>query len=593
MKKIMILKQDNIKASQGVSREVKACQGKSRRVRSSKFLGGIWVLMALMLMGLTGCINDVPFYKEEPEIKGDVVDYYITLTLTLPTQTYDTRSSTTADGESSSGYLEGSVNEVQLKQATLYFYDLSSYKVLLVVNEDPIIQTREALVDKQFGLTYRVTLEDLKKVLGKRVGLVVVGNEGSVYSGITHSLEEGADVFTAKFSISSPMQRPIGDFGNDNKGQIMPLVNANEFTVDFSEIPASGTDQEISKNIKEKLNFSNNTIFLTPQLEMERAVARIDWKDTDRSQMEIKDPNIYQIGKTALYIELYSLQEFNINKQSYLFKHTAKGTTKGANSEQKLFGKERKIPDGTKTDENSDDSDDEEESLYNWVAGADWGSLTNSSYNKGGTFLNSSIIDPEKSIITGVNGNTGSIKISELSDRTTQDGYYPWIYISENTLPSISTDLTAKASGIAFTFKIKNGTDDLTLEDVNTGTNLPSNISKASNEEDETGKAIRITDEEGSYVIVPYTEVKGENEEILLDESGYFLTYYGFIVHNNDEAYKDVMAPMYHGVVRNNVYQVSVKSISGLPHPNEPESQFLSLQIKVLAWAKRDINVKF
>ncbi len=81
-----------------------------------------------------------------------------------------------------------------------------------------------------------------------------------------------------------------------------------------------------------------------------------------------------------------------------------------------------------------------------------------------------------------------------------------------------------------------------------------------------------------------------------LRKGKYYLYYYHFIKHNdnNDPA---KMEPMEFGVVRNNIYKLSIQSISGLPRPynpedpDEPTESEITITSKVKKWIYHRINI--
>ena len=83
--------------------------------------------------------------------------------------------------------------------------------------------------------------------------------------------------------------------------------------------------------------------------------------------------------------------------------------------------------------------------------------------------------------------------------------------------------------------------------------------------------------------------------------SGFVVSYYYFIRHNYDSTTHVLgeTGPMQFAVVRNNIYKLSVTSLNGLPvpydpsDPDEPQNAYISVELKVLAWAKRDITVSW
>ena len=89
-----------------------------------------------------------------------------------------------------------------------------------------------------------------------------------------------------------------------------------------------------------------------------------------------------------------------------------------------------------------------------------------------------------------------------------------------------------------------------------------------------------------------------------------YMCFYYFWNKHNENNNENEMGPMEFAVVRNNIYQLTVEDILKIGHPlpipgietepdpitpdtddEEPNDNYLSIAIKVLAWAKRDITV--
>lgn len=543
----------------------------------------------LLLLIFTSCESDVN--TEIPDNGSERHQlYYLTLTTKFESPEV-TRSSTNENGSSTSGELDGTYKESQIINADLYLFNENYSEELAHFTQFDGTVTGG---DKTFTMTFEEG--DLSK-LAQICHLIVVGNLNKVgKTGFSINPD------TETFSVTTLESDPIGDFGEGGYGKNLPLVNATDFVIDFS----SYSNLSDSEKVKELAKFfdENNELDLSKgtagvggtgynfigkgKLGLERAVARVDWRDLDRVNAGSDNPNkdllsyIYVIGKTSIKTKIHSLQIFNVNTISYLFRHTAEGTTAGANTAPELFGNERGDGDG-----------------YTWVAGSDWGTLTNNAFNKTRNFLN-----PKATVMTQDYSSLdleGYIAISELTKknaenievRPLQNGYYPWRYITENTLPSTSTDFSENATGIAFRFKIMNGDEALTKEEVKSGTFAYSGMAEGLTSVE--GSHVRLTDNEGYWIEVPYTEVKdAETREVDSENSGYFITYYASIVHNDDKDTTNV-GPMEYAIVRNNIYEISVKSLSRLPNPNDPEDFSIELYVQVLPWGLRvddDIIIK-
>lgn len=118
--------------------------------------------------------------------------------------------------------------------------------------------------------------------------------------------------------------------------------------------------------------------------------------------------------------------------------------------------------------------------------------------------------------------------------------YKIWRYITENKLPD-DAQIQKNTTGIRFHFRIT------TTPDGAVSTTGPLTFKAG-----------------GRTMSVNYTADDA-------DGAGHYVDYYYFIRHNdNDNPY--LTGPMEFSVVRNNIYRLSIESISGLPEPYTPEN---------------------
>ena len=89
---------------------------------------------------------------------------------------------------------------------------------------------------------------------------------------------------------------------------------------------------------------------------------------------------------------------------------------------------------------------------------------------------------------------------------------------------------------------------------------------------------------------------KGRELTVTPNDVKYYLYYYHFIKHNDNNNPAE-MGPMEFGVVRNNIYKLSIQSISGLPRPYDPEEpdepteSEITITSKVKKWIYHRINI--
>ena len=425
---------------------------------------------------------------------------------------------------------------------------------------------------------------------------------------------------------------------------------------------------------------------------LERLVARVDYKpvkakDID-SNTDLEVENLYPIGVVPnLYALMTSMQVFNVSKSAYVFRHSAEGFADKAGEDVNLFGLENSnanfgpIPDDAT-------QDDSYYTSYTWMADDDWskkksfyedevkvattdnpwkGPTTDQNKTKYNYFHNQLVLESGNPVYTIKDAVAkSSISITDLKTRTPSDtkGYYPWCYLTENTLPSTETMIRGLSTGVAFSMILadKDGNplkiydedapidkkDFITREEYDTAIALfeeayekwknhdqwmldnpeknEQDYDKAEPVDPTIGKIIIETTPERYNDTSDYYIFKIGNQECYFkkvdltpssnDEDGddepesiaeeetptyaYEVIYYYFFRHNIGEDYKlGYTGPMQFGVVRNNIYKLSVTALNDLPmpydpsDPDEPQNAYMSVELKVLAWAKRDISVSW
>lgn len=527
------------------------------------------VAICILLILVTSCEYNELIEGENSFTKDDINGkYYITLTLTVPNTT---RSNTTQTGSSSDGTIAGTSLESSLQNAQLFFcveHDIvasfTAYYPTLTDLDD------ENKYDKTYTVTaYIDDINKLKDLAGEEVELYVVGNFDTLDHNLTSS-NTNISVDNATFKIDGLESSPIGDFGSS--GKRVPLVNSQSYIIQqFGDINITDPETILDeiKNLFIKEEGSVAIWEMEPPLELERAVARIDWADGSAGKNWI-----YPVGSenSDIKVQLYELQPFNVNSESYLFRHTASGTSIAAGNNVELFGSENG---GGET--------------YTWIASSDWGQDEKSLLNT--TITDKSNADENIKVIIGIDDadNDGKILINDLQKRTpypdNNKNYYSWRYVPENTVKSNKIDFTKNATGLAIKFRVLDK-DNKPLTPTTENGKIPSGIEKVTPEDDR--KTIKITNPaDQTWITVDYIAGTANDGS----DSGYFITYYVYVVHNH--AQEGVISPMEYAVVRNNVYQLNVNKISGLPNPDIPSDEYLSLEIRVLSWAKRVIHVEW
>ena len=605
------------------------------------------ILSLLMAMIFFACKDELINSNEKTETLVPAKTYYLTLNINTQgdaiTRAGDDENEnsnretaygpeTNTDGSSTQGTVSAKENENKINTAEIYvctgntvlasFYSPTSAQVMTRAqagysSSDEIDWVlRAELTQKQ--------IEDFAQYGDKGLDLYVVANM-STGNNFAASLLKNSEIDEdATFKTDRIGSSPIEDFGTE--GKVLPLMNANKLT--FNKLKDTDVKAALETKVEALLKMfkSNQTgisVLDMGTLNLERGVARIEYKDYARTgknedrkanlantadNADLPD-NTFVINGVSFKIELKSLQVFNVNKESYLFRHSSEGiiTSTGSYAYGKptIFGFERGTGSG-----------------YTWIANPDWESTNEdvseiNNFTKEPDFYNS--LDLSTSFLVTddkdktIQSSYGIIDVETLLNRKTndEDGYHPWCYITENTMPSTdyfkdeldSNNTTAPdgsdnttsslppvmqyATGVAFKFLVLDKTGEPLQYD---SENYPDEIKKDSENSD--NKAIIITDRNNQWMkVLPEKYKEGEDEK-----TGYFLTYIAPIVHNSQQGYNPSAGnypPMFYGVVRNNTYQMSINSITGLPRPNQPSSMFIKIDIKVLAWARHDITVTF
>ena len=342
------------------------------------------------------------------------------------------------------------------------------------------------------------------------------------------------------------------DFGTDAKGKVLPLVSYEslDLSTTFSGINSNVENEKLESLralFTEKENGGKIYKITTTPMELERGVARVDFKDREATVRGTLPAYCYKVGGSTAIVKLVGMKLLNVGSESYLFRHTATGTDEKATGDLALFGKEYG------------------NSGYTWIASPDWTKGTNE-------YTISRSSSTSSSITTDVLETHPTISAA--------GSFKPWCYIYENTLPSTDymKNLEANATGIEFKFQIMNSDGSAALPaDITSAQKVPGAITQGSEK-----NKITVTMPDGKNQTLEYTD-------------GYYFTYTGYLKHHNPEGKDGVtnIAPMQYGIVRNNVYQVTVSGVNGLPNMSNAADMYLELDVKVRNWQKRANDFTF
>lgn len=545
------------------------------------------------------------------------------LDITLPTTAYS-RSTTNENGGSSDGTQSALDNEETIDFAMLYFFtdnngEPGDYITAFKAYSNNLTGPTTSKGETKYTVKTQVIPNDLKMLAGKNLQLLVVANED------THNFNNHSEnsSYTGTFSpiqafmtANDPDASPLGLVGED--GKKVPFANYEAYPVDFSKLEYKNDDDQFLEDIYKLLN-EQNEINLSKEngdLQLERMVARIDLRP-EKGANDLPY-NVYQIGNvTDLYGELTEMQVFNLAKDMYIFRHTIAGNATKANfqsyndipSNVKIFGKENSnVNFGSSTIPEGGDA-----SSYKWIADPDWVSKLYAieawgQYYRAGIYNNE--LTKDNNGPYHINSDKGKITTTELFGENKDSysyTYHPWIYLPENTQPSIKAMSKGFCSGIAFRVVMCNreGTplteDNFTMENEAPGDEQP-DATADGEETPKVGTLSRIGSTDFYNIKIgndeSYAEAIKDDEDNI---TGFALTYYYFIRHNvSDGHVLGQVEPMQFAVVRNNVYQISVGKLNGLPEkfipgdPAEPQNNpAILVNLNVLSWAKHKIDMEW
>lgn len=584
---------------------------------------GFWLLLAAV--ALPSCSEEV-----ETPTEGDNApqepEYYLSLKVNF-NEDNNTRGATENNGNTSTdGENKGAGNESTLTSAHLFFFDATGDDDNIDSNPYVVQYFAHNLTIEPNSGTYSLIAKledwDLVRLAGKKLHLYVIGNM-AVNIDYNNYKTEGAflaNTFT-ETTLGGTYARA---FGEGIEGQSVPLNNYDIYIIDLSNITGSN-DKEIKDLFKVlftgtytpsggepgKLWYSSseneirdsggNLLYKgSGNLKLQRAVARVDYKAGEPG-------NIYPLNNglntntkdedKQTYLKIQSLKLFNVGKEAYLYRHTAAGTQKAAGDTRSYFG-----------DENGGVAD-----KYNWIVTPDWNSKKGVSLGNDlngnenivlpqGTdlYFNQPIVTGGKEknedgefiydwSVPGTEGYTTTAALDNWMTKNGQDGtdlasgYTPWYYVMENTVPKTEMMTLPFCTGIAFRMVVWDKVKDEPLMKLDDGSSLVITMGNGAG------------DKTGYYQEIEWSEEIKDDKNNVIEPAGYYLTYKYLIEHNNvktgnvngNSGNKSELAPMQIGIVRNNIYQIKVNSISSLPDPHEPDNITLSVEVKIWPWDKR------
>lgn len=398
-----------------------------------------------------------------------------------------------------------------------------------------------------------------EKIAHKKLRLYIIGNFPKIsdFNTNTSKLIFTEDIFKGLVDCDHNEFLPIV---NENASSILDLSGLSSKDIKALFVESEGNEINLNQGVKDKL-------IGIGEVKLERAVARIDFKDRERNHlMEWENQDlenlpestlVYPLGDTGLFLKVIGLNLVNVSKESYCFRHVSSGNEVNGGEDICLF------------DRNSINR----ETNYLWVADSDWDLKKNYSGElKTDYFYNQPLWNGEKWVVN--EDFTDALKLisrSDNFDHYEDKTYHRWRYVTENTLPSTSKMLEGLTSGIIFKTMLcdsegKNLNENqlLTLDWKELSIIRDNDLTLYLNYK---GRKARV--EKGNY-----DWGKEESEGLPLDikdpEERFFLNYFYWIRHNDISKSVEITDPMEFGIVRNSVYKMCIMRFTGLPRIYDP-----------------------
>lgn len=465
--------------------------------------------LTLAAMTIVSCSDDTP----APAPAATDAEVFFSIDMSLPAADNGSRSSTTDNGGSTDGTQAATAEECAVKSMLLIFTDPVDQTLLYTLIGEKSI-TRDNNDPSHLIASTSLKLSTVSEAIaGKYLNLYVLANPLPGPYGTL--VNKSFSPLTASYPISS-----LGDVQLSTL-DALPMSNAEKYMI--SPIKATDLESHLSSATPLNLNVYSNYM----PLMLERSVARVDYKDGSTGS-----DRTYPLGKSGYSVKLESMQPINVSKSIYCMRHTS---IDGSVARTVLFGRET-----PKSGYVIDTDADMKRSLTAPAA--------DHFINPGGSY-SASLATPAGSLGDDLDGK----------------GYRFWIYLSENTLPSVESQQQRYSTGVIFHTRI---------------TAAPEGV-------DLSGTSPITINYRGDEVTVPYSAATAGNP------AGYYLDYYYFIQHN-DNSIDGMMGVMEYGVVRNNIYRLSLLSIDGLPRPYDPEGpdedDRITLQVRVRKWGYHKIE---
>ena len=538
-----------------------------------------YLFMAMgVAMAMTACSDDMDLGENpgtNPEENVDQV--FMQFALELPTLS---RSTTQAGGGSDAGVEIGQDKENKVSDVLVVITNGTKGDNYDNYITKSYVQTPASAGDNTYVVPFSSTA--LTSYAGKLVNVYVFCNP-------TEEIKSASNI----------------DVNNDT----YKLKNATDGTIwTDNKFLMTNADANYTKTMPE--SFNNYKVESSPfpigTINVERVAARFDYKSTVANETYTlmgtdEDPEVT--------VTLTDMALVNMSQEFYYLRRVSDDGT-NTHASKTIGGTETNANYVVDTDaswkSSYSDATSDEASHFFYVYTPNSASTTDYAWT---SISSLTIEDNDESWNSGENENTS------------KDGYKIWRYATENTIPSaVTNQKKGITTGVVFKGEIEpkegsalatamNGTNTVYVyNDIMYGTWDNVKTAAEAKESDNTTLS-------NPELAVAYNATGGDASKavdngftVFEPTNGKYEVLYYYWNRHNDNNNDGSMGPMEFGVVRNNVYKLSVTGVNKFGHPTDPDNDpdpedpedpdesdnvYFSVMAKVLPWVVRVNDIEF
>ena len=388
----------------------------------------------------------------------------------------------------------------------------------------------------------------------------------------------------------------------------MKLLSVSDGTIwADNKFLMTNADNNYSRPMPE--SFNNYKVESSPfnigTINVERAAARFDYKST------VADETYTLMGEDSAPEVTVTLTDMALVNMSQEFYYLRRVSADGTNTSATIGGTETNTNYVVDTDatwkSSYSVSTSDEASHFFYVYNPNSASTTDYAWTSIGSL---STEDNDESWNSGENENTS------------KEGYKIWRYATENTIPAaVTNQKKGITTGVVFKGEIKAVKEGTTVKTAMNGTNtvyVYNDIMYGTWDNVKTAAEAKESDNttlSNPELAVAYNATGGDASKavdngftVFEPTNGKYEVLYYYWNRHNDNNNDGSMGPMEFGVVRNNVYKLSVTGVNKFGHPTNPDNDpdpedpedpdesdnvYFSVMAKVLPWVVRVNDIEF